>query len=167
MADARGTIITSLLHPLSRGTVRPRSANHTGSRPMIDLNFLADPTDGILLAGGTAFGAALMSTTAMRQLASSPGPALAALVGSGSNRGENNSGWALYVRRAAASGFHPAGTTAMLPLARGGVVDTRLRVYGTANLHNNNAGVMPLVPGAHLQAGVYATAEKVSLPPSP
>ena len=58
--------------------------------------------------------------------------------------------------------FHGTGTTSMLPLEHGGVVDTHLRVYGTKNLRIVDAGIIPLVPAAHLQAPVYAVAEKVS-----
>ena len=59
--------------------------------------------------------------------------------------------------------FHGSGTTSMLPLELGGVVDTHLRVYGTKNLRIVDAGIFPLVPAAHLQAPVYAVAEKVCL----
>jgi choline dehydrogenase-like flavoprotein len=58
--------------------------------------------------------------------------------------------------------YHPSGTLAMLPRELGGVVDSRLRVYGTANLRVVDAGIFPLIPAAHLQASVYAVAEKVS-----
>lgn len=57
--------------------------------------------------------------------------------------------------------FHAAGTTSMMPLDLGGVVDTHLKVYGTKNLRIVDAGIFPLVPAAHLQAPVYAVAEKV------
>ncbi|KAE9371208.1 GMC oxidoreductase [Stipitochalara longipes BDJ] len=58
--------------------------------------------------------------------------------------------------------FHGTGTTSMLPLDLGGVVDTHLRVYGTINLRVVDAGIIPLVPAAHLQAPVYAIAEKAA-----
>ncbi|EPE24373.1 FAD/NAD(P)-binding protein [Glarea lozoyensis ATCC 20868] len=58
--------------------------------------------------------------------------------------------------------FHGTGTTSMMPLERGGVVDTHLRVYGTKNLRIVDAGIFPLVPAAHLQAPVYAVAEKAA-----
>lgn len=44
---------------------------------------------------------------------------------------------------------------------RAGVVDPNLRVYGTSNLRIVDASIMPLIIGAHLQATVYAIAERV------
>ena len=43
---------------------------------------------------------------------------------------------------------------------KGGVVDARLRVYGTKGLRVCDASVMPLQISAHLQATVYAIGEK-------
>jgi len=51
---------------------------------------------------------------------------------------------------------HPSCTCAMLPLDRGGVVSPDLRVYGTSLL-----SVIPLILTRHLQASVYAIAEKI------
>jgi choline dehydrogenase-like flavoprotein len=57
--------------------------------------------------------------------------------------------------------FYASGTTAMMPVDLGGVVGGRLVVHGTANVRVVDAGVMPMVVGAHVQAAVYAVAEKV------
>lgn len=59
-------------------------------------------------------------------------------------------------------GRHPIGTCGMGGARgiEGGVVDSRLRVYGVSNLRVIDASVMPMQISAHLQATVYAIAEK-------
>ena len=46
--------------------------------------------------------------------------------------------------------FHPANTLAMLPQSQGGVVDSRLRVYGLQNVRVVDASVFPLQFSAHV-----------------
>jgi choline dehydrogenase-like flavoprotein len=67
-----------------------------------------------------------------------------------------------YVRRTATSMWHPTSTCSMLPREKGGVVDDRLRVYGTRNVRVVDASMMPLVPRANTQATIYAVAEKAA-----
>jgi len=50
----------------------------------------------------------------------------------------------------------------MLPRALGGVVDERLRVYGTQRLRVVDASVMPHVPSVNICQTVYAVAEKAA-----
>ncbi|KAK4148821.1 hypothetical protein C8A00DRAFT_47429 [Chaetomidium leptoderma] len=57
---------------------------------------------------------------------------------------------------------HPSGTAAMMPRSLGGVVDPRLKVYGTTGLRVVDASIMPLIPACHLQSTVYAIAEKAA-----
>ena len=58
------------------------------------------------------------------------------------------------------SNQHPCGTCAMLPKVNGGVVDTRLRVYGVQGLRVCDASIMPLITRGNIMSSVYAIAEK-------
>lgn len=50
----------------------------------------------------------------------------------------------------------------MLPRSMGGVVNNRLKVYGTANVRVVDASVQPLQLCGHPMANLYAIAESVS-----
>jgi len=65
------------------------------------------------------------------------------------------------------SNAHQSCTNAMMPRELGGVVDPLLRVYGVTGVTVADSSIMPLIPGAHLCATVYAIAEKVSVNPFP
>ena len=57
---------------------------------------------------------------------------------------------------------HQSGTCAMLPEKYGGCVSSDLRVYGTEKLSIVDASIIPLIPATHLQATLYAVAEKAA-----
>ncbi|KAK1758020.1 hypothetical protein QBC47DRAFT_373578 [Echria macrotheca] len=69
-----------------------------------------------------------------------------------------------WLRRVLVTDWHPVGTCAMggKQGARAGVVDERLRVYDVRGLRVADASIMPLQISAHLQATVYAIAEKAA-----
>ncbi|KAE8421967.1 hypothetical protein BDV36DRAFT_18903 [Aspergillus pseudocaelatus] len=69
-----------------------------------------------------------------------------------------------FVRNYTITDWHPIGTCAMggFEGEKFGVVDGRLRVYGITNLRVVDASVMPLQISAHIQATVYAIAEKAA-----
>jgi choline dehydrogenase-like flavoprotein len=50
----------------------------------------------------------------------------------------------------------------MLPKDKGGVVDSKLKVYGVENLRIVDASVFPLLPRANMQSLVYAVAERAA-----
>jgi hypothetical protein len=66
------------------------------------------------------------------------------------------------VRQSMGSIFHPAGTCAMMPREKGGVVDSRLRVYGVGGVRVVDASVFPLQPASHIVVSVYSVAEKAA-----
>jgi len=49
-----------------------------------------------------------------------------------------------------------------MPKALGGCVGPDLKVYGVANLRIVDASILPIIPAAHLQASLYAVAEKAA-----
>ncbi len=57
---------------------------------------------------------------------------------------------------------HPSGSCAMMPEELGGCVSDQLLVYGTQRLSVIDASIIPLIPATHLQATMYAVAEKAS-----
>lgn len=67
-----------------------------------------------------------------------------------------------YVLDTATTTYHTCGTAAMLPKEKGGVVDSKLVVYGTTNLRIVDASVFPLIPRGNIMSSVYAVAEKAA-----
>ncbi|KAL2275714.1 hypothetical protein FJTKL_01662 [Diaporthe vaccinii] len=175
LADSIGTLSVAMQRPLSRGTVRPASRDIFDSPPLVDPRYCSEPFDCLVLARALLFNCALVRTRAMAELqpvAQEPYFCPDDLVpGGGANKNNSNTAEQRNVtdarmlelaRRFLATEFHPSGSTAMLPFDLGGVVDTELRVYGTEGLRVVDAGVMPMVLGAHLQAAVYAIAERAA-----
>ncbi|KAG9597146.1 FAD/NAD(P)-binding domain-containing protein, partial [Aureobasidium melanogenum] len=67
-----------------------------------------------------------------------------------------------FLNRALGTEFHPSCTAAMMPRDDGGVVDPNLLVYGTQNIRVVDASIFPIIPAAHLEAVIYAVAEKAA-----
>lgn len=165
MADSIGTLSVSAMRPFSRGVVRASSSNPffpstPDSGISIDPRYCSHPTDCALLVAALRFNARLVGTAAMRELR--PEPVWPWIGPEGETKEEEAARLLDAVKREVRTEFHPCGTTAMMPWKLGGVVDSKLKVYGMENLRVVDAGVMPIIPGAHLQAAVYAVAEKVS-----
>ncbi|KAI4211604.1 MAG: hypothetical protein LQ351_005645 [Letrouitia transgressa] len=149
-----GSLTVSVMHPFSRGQCYIRSADPF-EPPSINPRWLSNPVDRQVLIEALLFNRQLLATPAMIPLqAAQFVPTFDA------DEDAINS----VINNGIRTEFHPSGTCAMLPLEQGGVVDPRLRVWGTQNLRVVDAGIMPMIPAAHLQAVVYAIAEKASGP---
>lgn len=167
LADSIGTISVAMQRPLSRGTVRPSSSNMFDS-PLVDPRYCSEPFDCLVLARALLFNCGLINTGPVAELLPvvqepyfCPDPAAEDNM-TAAARDDMNSRFLDLAKQHIATEFHPSGSTAMLPLELGGVVDTELRIHGTQNLRVVDAGVMPMVLGAHLQSAVYAIAERAS-----
>lgn len=149
------TVFAVLEHPFSRGAVHITSSN-ASAYPQINPNYLSHPADVLALSH--------IALHVQHVLARTP-PLADLLVGNGTVlqpgyerlTAENVEG---EIRRLVQSEYHPAGTCAMLPREKGGVVDEKFRVYGVRGLRIVDASVVPLLPRANLQTLVYAVAER-------
>ncbi|KAK2627695.1 hypothetical protein QTJ16_002341 [Diplocarpon rosae] len=150
--DNVGLLAVAAMHTFSRGSVHIQSPR-SFDQPAIDPRYCSNPIDCQIIVEGLLFNNRLVRTNSMKILDIDPYYPFFQNATPESLMPAIHSG----IR----TEFHGTGTTSMMPLELGGVVDTHLRVYRTKNLRIVDAGIFPLVPAAHLQASVYAVAEKV------
>jgi choline dehydrogenase-like flavoprotein len=113
------------MHPLSRGSVHISSTDPL-TLPTINLSWADNDYDIGVLVEGVKLARRLIqedSLAAIQARELAPGPSI-----------QTDDQIADFGRQNAGTVFHPLGTAAMLPREKGGVVDHKLRVYGTENL---------------------------------
>jgi choline dehydrogenase len=77
---------------------------------------------------------------------------------------DSDESWEFWVKNTFTSVWHYIATLACMKQEYGGVVDNRLKVYGTKNVRAIDASVLPIQLSAHLSSSLYGIAEKVSFP---
>ncbi|KAL8892169.1 MAG: hypothetical protein Q9215_000926 [Flavoplaca cf. flavocitrina] len=148
------TVALVVLKPLSRGSILINSSNPLDD-PVFDYGTFQHPVDmQVAIAMYKKFrqfvAAEPWQAVGMRE--TMPGPSVmgdAAI--EFAIRNITQSTWS-----------HPVGTCAMLPRKYGGVVDSKLRVYGVKSLSVVDASMMPTIPASHTSSTVYAVAEKAA-----
>ena len=122
------------MRPLALGSVHIRSSNISES-PDIDPRYLSNPYDLQTLVEAGKFSRRIAQTEPLASLlAGEYEPGLSAV--------RTDDEWAEYAREAMRTIYHYSGTCAMLPKEDGGVVDPRLRVWGTTNLRVVDASIV-------------------------
>ncbi|QRV77531.1 GMC oxidoreductase [Ceratobasidium sp. AG-Ba] len=145
------SFLAGLMHPASRGTTHIVSSDAL-AKSAIDPRYLSAPADVEILAAAVRFIARL----------SKAGPMGERVIGETMGAQESNEDVKEYVKNKFEPIYHPIGTCSMLPHEDGGVVDSNLKVYGTANLRVVDASVIPIHLSCHIQSTIYAIAEKAS-----
>ncbi|KAI7777798.1 hypothetical protein LA080_003075 [Diaporthe eres] len=154
------SLTASSMVQLSRGNVSLRSSSMSDP-PVINPNYYTEET-------GTDRAVAIESFRDLRRILAHPELSQYTV---GANNGEVSPGVENvsdddedaifeYVKANTFPNWHASGTVQMLPLEDGGVVDSRLRVYGVDSLRVIDCSVMPILPDVNILAAVYMVAEK-------
>lgn len=145
--------------PFSRGNVHISSANPlNASMPAINPNFYMNPFDSVVQIAAGRFARRLLVTA---PLAGSVGAAISPNVEEVPEDARDEV-WLAWLKGSYAPNWHPLGTAAMMSEDLGGVVDTELKVYGTANLRIVDASVIPRLVSGHPTSTIYAVAERAA-----
>jgi choline dehydrogenase-like flavoprotein len=147
------TVNHVLVAPLSRGFTHINSSD-IEDPVVIDPHYYSHPLDVDIHVASTKLARKILAAPALAELSSGE-----VEPGSDITSDEDVKTWLTNNVR---SDWHPIGTCAMLPESLGGVVDNRLKVYGTANLRVVDASIMPLQVSSHLMAPTYSIAEKAA-----
>ncbi len=138
--------------PRSRGWTHIDSTDPAANAPFI-ANYLSDPQDRLLMVAGIKLCRSIAAQPAICGFIAAetaPGPLI-----------EHDSDLLQFIRRAAFSAYHIAGTCAM-GVDEQAVVDPRLRVRGVEGLRVVDASVIPSLPSANTNAPTIMIAEKAA-----
>jgi choline dehydrogenase-like flavoprotein len=146
-----------ILLPFSRGNIHISSSNASAAA-LINPNYFMLDFDTSVQIAGARFIRNIMATSPLSTYAGAEtNPGLNSLPANASN-----AEFETFVKGGFRSNFHPVGTAAMMPREKGGVVDSRLRVYGTRNVRVVDASVLPFQVCGHLTSTLYAVAERAA-----
>jgi len=149
-------VVTGLLSPTSRGTVRLRSAK-PDDPPRIDVAHLSTQDDVRRMVEATRHARQLSRTAPLADFVSgaerSPGPAIS----------DDDDALAASIRARVSSYHHPVGTCAMGRRPDdGAVVDSRGAVHGTEGVWVADASVMPTMPVANTNLTTMVVGDRIA-----
>jgi choline dehydrogenase-like flavoprotein len=124
-------------HPFSRGYVHITS-NSVFNAPDINPNYLSVSYDADIMRAAFKYVRQIMGTAPINSVIAGE-----TFPGSGTTADVDID---YYIAHNSGTEYHPIGTNSMMPLALGGVVNTTLVVYGTANVRVVDVSVVPLSP---------------------
>lgn len=140
-------------NPFSRGTIHIASKDPM-EHPTIDPHIFEVPYDLQTMVESVKFNRKLIQTEPFKSVIQEE-----VYPGKDVQTDEQISEW---LRDNVRSTYHTTSSCSMLPKEDGGVVDSRLKVYGTTNIRVVDLSVVPVQIGSHTQAMVYAIAEQAA-----
>ncbi|CBX96382.1 similar to choline dehydrogenase [Plenodomus lingam JN3] len=142
--------------PLSRGTITLNNT-HPAAYPIVQWNTFQNPVDAEIMVALTRYNRAHWASKGLakfKPVETSPGPQYQTdeeIIQGGVASGSLQPSFA-----------HPSGGCSMMPEKYGGCVSDQLLVYGVRHLSVIDASIIPMIPATHLQATMYAIAEKAA-----
>ncbi|KAF3031365.1 hypothetical protein E8E12_000996 [Didymella heteroderae] len=154
--NAFGLAIAAIQRPLSRGYVALDPKNPKGN-PLVQFNTFQNPADRTMLLEAVKWIRRHWRSPVLQRF--SP---VEVTPGAAAQTDDEIIHQLLEQGALTATFAHQCGTCSMLPQKYGGCVSSELTVYGTKKLSIVDASIIPLIPATHLQATMYAVAEKAA-----
>jgi hypothetical protein len=142
--------------PLSRGTITLNNT-HPEAYPVVQWNTFQNPVDADIMVALVKYNRKHWASKELAKynpVEAAPGP--------GYQTDEEIIQGSIGKRTLQPTFAHLSGSCSMMPEDLGGCVSNELLVYGVKQLSVVDASIIPLIPAAHLQATMYAVAEKAS-----
>ncbi|KIJ48387.1 GMC oxidoreductase [Sphaerobolus stellatus SS14] len=147
------SFILLLNNPFSRGTLHISSPDPF-VQGVIHPNDLACQIDAENMLAGFKFARSLAQHEPFKGVVAkevSPGPSVS-----------SDEDIIQHLKDSFSTAWHTVGTSSMLPREKGGVVDPRLKVYGTTNIRVVDISIIPLHVSVHPQCMAYGIGEKAA-----
>ena len=152
------SLFAAIQHPFGLGSVHIASSSIT-TPPRINPNYLVHEYDLEAIVTAAKHLRKIANTAPLSQIWSSEYEPGLNVVGDGLDSEQQ---WRSWATNNMLTIYHPAGTCAMLPKDKGGVVDPNLKVYGTTNVRVVDASIIPSLVSGHIQTAVYGIAERAA-----
>lgn len=147
------TMLSLMNHFFSRGTIHSKSRD-PAEDPEFDPHYFEEDIDLETFIEAVKFARDLPKTEPFKSLVVqevNPGPEV-----------QTDKQIGDWIKANMSTTYHTAGACSMLPKVHGGVVDPKLKVYGTSNIRVADISVIPLHFASHTQATVYAIGEQAA-----
>ncbi|KAK0159394.1 hypothetical protein PV328_010273 [Microctonus aethiopoides] len=153
------SIVPIVLHPKSRGRVSLKSSNPF-DWPKLNANYFDDEEDLQTLVRGIKKAIEVASTNPFKRYNATLLPVK--FPGCYHLVFDTDEYWSCVCRHISSTLGHFVGTCKMAPKNSGGVVDSKLKVYGIQRLRVVDASIMPSIIAGHTNAPTYMIGEKAS-----